>query len=97
MVRNESELIASVLCPRKPYNESTFNFFNSICNEAQLDGLLDFDPKHPKLPKDKKKKGQRLNSFAFPTDQMIAHLLMVAESKKIDKKGVEANKTRCLN
>ena len=61
--------------------------FNSICKSAILDELLDFEPVHPTLPKDKKKKGQRLNSFAFPTQQMILDLLEVAEIQKNNKEG----------
>ncbi len=61
--------------------------FNSICRSAILDELLDFEPVHPTLPKDKKKKGQRLNSFAFPTQQMILDLLEVAEQEKNNTNG----------
>lgn len=74
--------------------------FNSICKSAILDELLDFEPVHPTLPKDKKKKGQRLNSFAFPSQQMILDLLEVAEIEKDNKEGKAKtiwNRTVCYH
>ena len=74
--------------------------FNSICKSAILDELLEHELVHPTLPKDKKKKGQRLNSFAFPTQQMILDLLEVAEIQKNNKEGKSKtiwNRTVCYH
>ena len=74
--------------------------FNSIAYEARLDELLEHKLEHPDLPKDKKKKGQRLNSFAFPTEQMIFDLLEVAEIEKDNTNGKAKtiwNRTVCYH
>ena len=55
---------------------------NDICRFAIIYELMDYMPIHPRLPKPKKIRGQRLNSYAFPTDQMMIDLLEVAEEEK---------------
>lgn len=55
---------------------------NDICRFAIIYELMDYMPIHPRLPKHKRIRGQRMNSYAFPTDQMMMDLLDVAEEEK---------------